>query len=264
MTLEDDLHARLTDLADSAGPWDDPLPDVLARAAEERRTPLEQRRTTPSAPRRRWHELPAVRRSLGAAATIAVIAAAGAGMWHLASNGQRSQSGRPAVDSGRSGRQVPASRSAAGNAGGGAAGTGGGRDATPNASCAAISVRSGAAAATLSAQLSRSATGAVTGVRPQLSLPAGAAAITTTGSVRVIVRRGAQVVAGSSTSAPPVRVTSRAPATWPVIGVPTACAGPAAGRQLPAGDYTLVVAAGYRSATGTGVLVSRPVPITVR
>ena len=32
--LDDDLTRRLVDLADSAGPWDDPLPEVLRRAAE--------------------------------------------------------------------------------------------------------------------------------------------------------------------------------------------------------------------------------------
>lgn len=237
MRFDEELHERLGDLADSTGPWDDPLPAVLERAAAERRT-------TPIG-RRRWNEAHRVRRMLGVAATVAVVAGGGAGLWQLVSS-SGSTSGPSTSEARIGGRSTSAGALAA---------PGQGR--VP--SCDSVPVSSGTAAgrATVSVRLLRSATGAVTGVRPQLHVPAGGPAITATGSARVVVLAGSRVVA--SRVAPPA-ASSAAPRTAPL---PTSTC---SGRRLPAGRYTVIVAVGYRSAVGAaaGVIVSTPVPITVR
>lgn len=254
MRFDEDLHERLGDLADSGGPWDDPLPVVLDRARAERRTASSRRR-------RRWHETPGLRRMLAVAATLAIIGGAGAGLWQLGSGGGSSAKSSSAPGSGK--------RDAAGSS------AAGGVEARPHRpahdappSCGSVPVSSGPAAgtATLSVRLLRSATGAVTGVRPQLHNPAGLPVIAATGSTRVVVVAGAHVVA-SWVSAPAVGNQEQPSAGLRAAPLPTtACSQPGAATPLPAGRYAVIVAVGYRTAVDAtaGVIVSVPVAITVR
>lgn len=251
MSFDDELHDRLGDLADSGGPWDDPLPAVLDRAAAHRRT-------TP-ATRRRWHQTPGARRLLGVAATVAVLAGGGVGLWQLVSTGatdtRSDSSGGAAVGGGQAAATSARPQPRAGHGG--------------PSSCGPVPVSSGPAAgtATVSVRLLRSAAGEVTGVRPQLHLPAGAPAITATGSTRVVILAGARVVAARA--APPAAAgpTGAGLGSLPTAPLPaTACPAGLSAAALPAGRYTVVVAVGYRPAAGggTGVIVSKPLPITVR
>jgi len=245
--IDEDLHERLRDLADSAGPWDDPLPAVLDRASAHRRM-------TPATRRRRWRPAPpGARKLLGVAAVVALVAGSGVGLWQLASGNWGSSNARSAAQP----VQSVAPRAGA---------------APPQAApspCGPVPVSSGPAAdtASVSVRLARSATGAVTGVRPQLHVPAAGQPVDATGSVRVVLLAGGRVVASGSSV---LAGSGGSPTALRVAPLPTTSCSQ---RRLPPGRYTMVVALGYRTAGATagltpgvppGVIVSRPVPVTVR
>jgi hypothetical protein len=236
---EGDLRRRLVDLADGAGPWDDPLPEVLHRSALA---------APPSRLASRWWRAP---HTLLVAAAVVLLALVGGG-WLL--NSTTTPQNDTSAAGGSAGMQAQAAK------------------------CVPSVVKSGSPAAqpsTASVQLTsalRVRTGAATRVSIQLPArtPAGAAV-----ELVVLDQSGAAVgrldtagVGGPNQ----IRVTGSTIATGVLRASPPSCgtatggtaAATGAGAPLAPGRYFLVALATFVDQSGAAHrLASAPSPITV-
>lgn len=265
--LDDDLTRRLVDLADSAGPWDDPLPEVLRRAAELASAPASGPTESstfraPTAARARRGRLRSIDPTLVASAAAVVAVVAGVG-WLL-------HAGGPSSEKASSGGPAMASMAA------GASGTGGGASADNRTTPQSAASAAGCAwpAPTSAVKLTAPAnvrSGAAVSLGVRLT---GSAAADVYSPLVVVLNKGQVVGRLVPTVIPPgprLRPSSPTAASYPLTGTlrRSTCAqataqahGPQTpqGLALPSGRYQLVAVAQAAGAT----VVSAPITVTIR
>lgn len=275
----EDLPRRLAELAESGGPWDDPLPEVRRRVDAADATT----RAAVLSPRRWRITGPTV---LALAAALVLVVGLGALLQHKPTPSEKSSSAAARAAAPANGSASNGSASNGSAAGGNA---GGGRDSAASGVCGPL----GRYDLTRTVgTLSLSAPSRVGRGRPltvqALLMRVGSTAPATVADLRVFVLTGGRVVGELATTSAPVPTTAVPPGAIRHLSA-TGALGPSDGnavcapptrqgrppspglpqpspsrQPVPPGDYQLVAALAVQaSASGAGVVLSQPIDITV-